>query len=158
MRTHGLIILMVEDDEGDIFFMKHALEKAAAGHTAHFVANGEEAIAYLTGQGKYADRSKFPLPNIILTDLNMPKRDGLEFLHWLRSHPQNAVIPTIMFSSSGQASDVQKAYELGANSYMTKPSNINELVDLIRVTYEYWCRCERPPMARRSFEAEAKIR
>lgn len=147
MRTHKLKILMVEDDPNDVLFVRHALERGQEGHSAYFVENGNEAISYLMGEGKYGDRSEYPLPNIIITDLKMPKLDGLGFLKWLRTHSEQAVIPTIVMSSSGQESDIRGAYQLGAHSYIIKPSSVKELITLLHIIWQYWCHCERPSIA-----------
>ena len=76
----------------------------------------------------------------------MPGMDGFQFLEWLRSHPECSVIPTILFTSSAQQDDIIKAYRLGATSFITKPHKIQDLIDLLRALYEYWSRCECPPM------------
>ena len=140
------MILLVEDEDNDIFFVKRATERAKAGHTLHAVKDGEEAIHYLRGEGMYADRQKFPVPNVILTDLKMPGMGGMELLKWLRTHPECGVIPTIVFSSSSVESDVRGAYKEGANSYITKPSTIEELSEVLRRLYDYWSVCECPPV------------
>ena len=145
MPAGKLTILMVEDDASDVMLMRRALEKSTGGHFLFVVHDGEEAVAYLCGHGAFADRSLFPFPNIILTDLKMPRMSGFDFLVWLRQHPECSVIPTIVFTGSAEASDVDKAYHLGANSYMVKPSGLNELIELVQATYEFWRRCERPP-------------
>ena len=145
MKTGRLIILLVEDEENDVLFVQQATKKGNAGHIVHSVHHAEEAIHYLRGEGKYADRNKFPLPNVILTDLKMPRMNGFEFLRWLRSHPECSIIPTIVFSSSHLEADVKEAYRLGASSYIAKPRVLNELEEILRVIYEYWSRCECPP-------------
>ena len=144
MRRDRLNILLIEDDDHDIFFVQKAMERAGAGDTVQAVHDGEEAILYLRGEGQYADRTRFPLPNVILTDLKMPRMDGFTFLRWLRTHPECSVIPTIVYSSSGQEQDVKEAYLLGANSYLVKPTDLNEMVETLRLMYEYWSKCERP--------------
>jgi CheY-like chemotaxis protein len=110
------------------------------------VKDGEEAIDYLTGKGRYSDRMRFPLPNVIFTDLKMPGMSGFDLLEWLRANPKNAVIPTVVFSSSCLENDVEKAYRLGASSFLVKPHNLRELVRLVRTTSEYWSMCETPPV------------
>jgi len=137
-------ILLVDDSADDAFFVQRALEKARMGKSCKVVDDGEEAIKYLRGEGRYADRKEFPFPTVILSDLKMPRMNGFELLRWVRKHPECAVIPTILFTSSAVPSDVQEAYRLGANSYMVKPANAEDFVDLLRVTCEYWTRCERP--------------
>lgn len=111
----------------------------------HGVHNGEEAVLYLRGKGQFSDRSKYPLPNVVLTDLNMPGMDGFELLQWLRRNPQYSIIPAIVYSSSHLEQDVCKAYSLGANSYIAKPTSIHDMVEILRLIYEYWSRCECPP-------------
>lgn len=145
MKTGSLNILMLEDEQNDVYFVRRALAKLGARHTLHAVHNGGEALRYLCGEGEYKDRSKFPMPNIIFTDLKMPGMDGFEFLRWLRDHPECLIIPTIVYSSSTQDSDVRKAYALGANSYVAKPSGLAEMTDFLKFTSEYWSRCELPP-------------
>ena len=145
MKNGRLRILLVEDEDNDIILVQRATERGGAGHTVYAVRDGEEAVHYLRGEGQYADRQKFPLPNVILSDLKMQSMDGFEFLRWLRGHPECSVIPTIVFSSSRQERDVREAYRLGANSYITKPSTAEELMQVLKATYEYWSRCECPP-------------
>jgi len=98
----------------------------------------------LRGDRQYADRLKFPLPTLILTDLKMPRMDGLEFLRWRRVSLRWSLVPTVMFSGSGLEKDVREAYRLGANSYFTKPSDRLQLVQILRVIFEYWATAERP--------------
>ncbi len=148
MKNGKLCILLIEDNPDDIFFVQRALDEVAEGHSLRAVENGEMAIAYLRGEGPYADRDQFPPPNIILSDLKMPRMNGFEFLLWLRRHPECSVIPTIVLSSSALEGDVRKAYQLGANAFIRKPSALEDLVRLIRVTYEYWSLCERPALVR----------
>jgi CheY-like chemotaxis protein len=146
MKAGTLRILLVEDEENDVHLVQRATLIGGANHTVQAVGNGNAAIRYLRGEGQYADRKKFPLPNVILTDLKMPEMDGLEFLRWLRTHPESAVIPTIVFSSSALEADVQEAYRLGANAYISKPPTLNELVEILRVIFEFWSRCQCPAM------------
>ena len=146
MKRGRLDILPVDDDDHDIFFVQKAMERAGAGDTVHPVHDGEEAIHYLRGEGMYADRTKFPVPNLILCDLKMPRMDGFGFLEWLRSHPECSIIPMIIYSSSALESDVRAAYRHGANSYIVKPIDLDEMVETLRTMYQYWSRCECPPM------------
>src|SRR5687767_6869400 len=111
-------ILIVEDDPNDVLFLKRALKKSQIENPVCTLSNGEEAIAYLSGIGDYADRITHPFPKVIILDLKMPRKGGLEVLEWLRDHPQYRVIPTIILTSSKLNEDVIKAYGLGANSYM----------------------------------------
>jgi len=144
LRSGRLDILLIDDEESDRVFAQQATKKAGAAHNIHGVHSGEEAV-YLRGVGPYADRQKFPLPNVILTDLKMPNMDGFAFLRWLRNHPKCSVIPTIVYSSSPLDRDVREAYRLGANAYIIKPSSINEMIEILRLMYAFWSRCECPP-------------
>jgi CheY-like chemotaxis protein len=145
MRNGRLVILLVEDEENDILFVRHATEKSNANHTLNAVHDGKEAIRYLRGEGLYADRQKFPSPNVVLTDLKMPGMNGFDLLKWLRSHPECSVIPVIVYSTSRLEADVREAYRLGANSFIYKPTDLNELVDIFETIYDYWSKCECPP-------------
>lgn len=146
MLRGRLDILLIEDDPNDVFFVRDAIAKSGRGHRLYAVTDGNEAIAYLKGQGQYANREAHPVPNIVLTDLKMPGMDGFEFLQWLKEHPECGIIPAIVFSSSRHDADVRKAYRLGANAYIMKPTRLAELVDVLHSTYEFWSHCERPPM------------
>ena len=149
MKRGRLVILLVEDDDKDIYFVRRATESGTAGHQVLGVHDGEEAILCLKGVDQYADRQRFPIPNVVLTDIKMPGMSGFELLCWLRGNPQYGIIPTIVYSSSKLETDVRKAYTLGANSYITKPASVTELVDILRVMYEYWSRCECPALPNR---------
>jgi|SRR5437016_899829 len=143
MQKRGLVILLLEDQEHDLLFLRCAVAKLNGGHQLHSVHNGEEAIHYLLGKREFTKRHQFPLPDLILTDLNMPLMDGLEFLRWRRNSPRWSVIPTIMFSGSGLPRDVREAYQLGANSFFTKPSNQAELVQTLHSIFDYWAKAAR---------------
>jgi CheY-like chemotaxis protein len=143
-RTRLLRILMVDDSEHDIHFVKHALDASGVGKSFNAVHNAEEAISYLRADDQYADRTKFPFPNVIFTDLKMPLADGYSLLTWLNAHPTCSVIPTIVFSSSGLREDVARVYQHGANAYIVKPNTLEELVHIIKITYSFWCICEIP--------------
>ncbi|MDB6021092.1 MAG: response regulator receiver protein [Pedosphaera sp.] len=111
---------------------------------AYFVTNGEEAIDYLSGAGRFQDRHDHPEPDLVIMDLKMPRKNGFELLEWFRNLQEGALIPVIVLTSSNREADIQRAYSLGANSYFFKPSSFEEFRDLIRVIYEYWSRALRP--------------
>jgi CheY-like chemotaxis protein len=136
--------LVAEDDENDAFILKRALEEAGATCPIHFCSNGAEARSYLCGEGAYDDRKRFALPWLVITDLKMPKVDGLDLLRWVRGQPEYRMIPTIVLSASGQFPDIQEAYRLGANSYMVKPSGYRNLVEMMKLLLGYWHACEKP--------------
>lgn len=142
-RGH-LFILLVEDDENDIFLVRKATQAGGEGHSLHPVHDGLEAIEYVNGAGAFGDRLKYPLPNVVLTDLKMPRMNGFEFLQWIRANEQFSVIPTIVYSNSQLESDIRRAYQCGANSYITKPTGLADMVEILRTIYAYWSRCECP--------------
>lgn len=144
IMTDNYTILLVEDDPNDVLFLKRALTKNGIHNPVSVLSDGEEAIAYLSGLGKYSDRMAFPFPKVIMLDLKMPRRGGLEVLQWLQEHPQFRVIPTIVLTSSKINEDVLRAYGLGANSYMVKPSNFDELQQMVKTAHEYWSFCLKP--------------
>ena len=140
----NLNVLVVEDDPNDVLLLKMGFQRSNRSSALRIVDDGEQAVKYLCGQPPFEDRTRYPFPNMILTDLKMPRMDGFELLSWLRDHPEYAVIPTIVMSSSGHPKDVRRAYQLGANCFFVKPSNLDELLVLIRVTFQFWSQCERP--------------
>ncbi len=139
-----LTILIVEDLENDAVLLQMALKRAGIKDHVKVVDDGEEAIAYLHAKGKYRDRAKFPFPDVLFTDLKMPRMSGFEVLEWLRSHRECSIIPIIVMSASRLEEDVRKAYELGANAYLAKPGRLEELQNIIKVAFEFWALCEKP--------------
>jgi CheY-like chemotaxis protein len=131
-------ILQVEDDENDIFFLENAFQEAKISHPLHVVRDGQAAIEYLSGTGKYTDRSQYPLPCLVLLDLKLPRKMGLEVLKWMREQAHLQIVPVIILTSSSQPTDVEAAYRLGASSYLVKPSGVYELFELIKVFKAYW--------------------
>jgi CheY-like chemotaxis protein len=142
-------ILIVEDDESDFYLLQRAFKKNEITNPVQWMKDGMEAILYLQGEGTYADRSKFPFPEVVILDLKLPRMSGLEVLAWIRDRPEYRVIPTIIMSSSQLDVDIQKAYELGANTYFVKPTDFQSLVDLTKSLHEYWLRGTKPGISRR---------
>lgn len=140
----GLRILMADDSQEDRFFVQRALEKSGVGKFFFGVSDGQEAIDYLCRAAPYESRERFPFPNVMLLDLKMPRVNGFDVLKWLQVHPHCKVIPTIIYSSSGEESDVHLAYVLGANAYMVKPISSEELVEQMQTLYKYWGQCQTP--------------
>jgi signal transduction histidine kinase len=132
------VILLVEDEQTDAVLLQMAFKKAGLSGTINWVKDGMEAIEYLEGSGDFADRNRYPRPSIIILDLKMPRVTGLELLAWLRQKPEFAMIPTVVLSSSQVVEDVQRAYELGANSYMVKPVNFQGLSEMLKIIYDHW--------------------
>lgn len=137
-------ILLVEDEENDVVFMEMALEKAGLADAFQVAEDGEEAINYLSGQGEFADRARFPLPALIFLDLKLPKVMGMDVLKWIRNQSALDTMVVIMLTSSQQRSDIRMACSLGANSYLVKPLNplaLGEIVDLVK---RYWLKLNHP--------------
>src|SRR5258706_12776145 len=114
-------ILLAEDDENDVFFLRRALARSGLGNPLIAVRDGQEAVDYLAGIGPYADRASHPLPGLIFLDLKMPRMNGFEVLLWLSSRPEFGELPVVVLTSSAQDSDIRKARELGADDYQVKP-------------------------------------
>ena len=141
-------ILIVDDDENDIFFVKRAFTEINVHCTFQVMKNGQDAIDYLGGVGEYANRHKYPLPMMILMDLKMPIMDGFQVLIWLRARDGIKVIPTVVFSSSDMPQDITRAYELGANSFMTKSVTYDGLLIKLQTLSQYWLEhCKHPQVA-----------
>lgn len=136
MNMSSPIILLAEDDDNDIFFMQRALRKAEVNFPLHVVTNGQEAIDYLGGAGKFADRTQHPLPSIMLLDLKMPFLDGFEVLSWINSQSSLKEIPVLVLTSSAEERDRQKATELGAKGYFVKPPTIETIRETMRFMSE----------------------
>jgi len=125
-------ILIAEDEDDEAFLLQRALTKAAILNPVQRVKNGMEAIEYLSGAGRYGDRERFPVPAIVLLDLNMPKKSGFEVLEWIRQQPGLGALAVDVFSGSSRAEDIERALRLGANLYLKKPITMSELDDLLR--------------------------
>jgi CheY-like chemotaxis protein len=137
MDNHATI-LAVEDEDDDVVLIRRAFKKAAIANPLRFLNDGEEAIKYLSGTGEYADRSTFPLPSLILLDLKMPRKSGLEVLQWRQTQPVLRRIPVVVLTSSRQTVDLERAYDLGVNSYVVKPVQFNDLLEMIKALKLYW--------------------
>jgi len=134
----GATILVADDDPNDVFFLKRAFTKAGHGYRVVDVPDGETAIDYLSGSAAYADRSRFPLPALMLLDLKMPKVNGFEVLAWLQREKRLDSLKVVVLSSSGLASDKQKAKSLGAHDYRVKPADIDEMLILVKDLAARW--------------------
>jgi len=121
------VILLVEDNEDDIFFMQRAFEEAKFANPLHIVMDGQQAIDYLDGAGQFADRTAHPLPDFVFLDLKLPIADGFEVLIWLRQRKKSSV-PVAILSSSPEDTDMRRARELGANCYLLKPPDVSMLL------------------------------
>lgn len=138
-------ILLVEDDPNEIYLTRRAFQKANINVSLQIIDDGDSAIAYLSGTGEYADRQRFPIPKLILLDLKLPCRSGHEILAWLRQHPYLNLLPVVIFTSSREPADINLAYELGANSYLVKPSGLKALKRVVETLSLYWLVDNEPP-------------
>lgn len=130
-------ILQVEDDANDVFFLEHAMQKVGWGHPIQVASDGQQAIDYLKGTGQFADREKFPLPCLVLLDLKLPHIMGLDVLKWIRQQTETPLV-VIILTASAERGDVATAYRLGANAFLTKPSEAHRLEDLLRALRDFW--------------------
>jgi CheY-like chemotaxis protein len=145
-------ILLVEDEENDVFFIQQAFKKAEILNPLQVAANGKEAIDYLSGEGPYADRERFPLPCLTLLDLKLPRATGLEVLQWIREQPELKTLIVIILTSSQLGPDIEKAYQLGANSYLVKPSSPKELGEIALGIKKFWLERNRLQPMRQTLE------
>jgi CheY-like chemotaxis protein len=131
-------ILFVEDDPNDALLLQRALKRVCEQAPVHRVSHGGEAIAYLQGEGRYADRVAHPLPALLIMDLKMPVMGGIEVLSWLKEHPALASIPTVVLSGSSRKDDMEQAKKLNAASYIVKPFDLEEWRAIARELAERW--------------------
>jgi len=142
-------LLLVEDEGSDALLIKRALEKTGADFNLSRLKHGEEAIDYLSGVAPFDDRETHPLPDVILLDIKLPRRTGFEVLEWLRSQPAGlSRIPVVMLTSSGQSVDVNRAYDLHANGYLTKPDTAHALQEMLLDFKKYWLQWNEQPETR----------
>lgn len=121
-----------------MFFMKRAVKEAAISNPVFVAADGQQAFDYFSASGQFSDRSAFPLPALVLLDLKLPRKRGLDFLGWLREQKAFQSVVVVVLTSSREPSDLKEAYRLGANSYLVKPSSANSLVALVKIIKSYW--------------------
>ena len=132
------VILYVEDEDSDVILLRYALRKANISNPLQVAADGEEALAYLSGRGKYADREKYPLPCLVLLDLNLPRLGGMKVLEWIRGQGQLAELPVVIYTSSNQPKDLARAKALRANDYIVKPASIDKITEIMASIKERW--------------------
>ncbi|MGB2769417.1 MAG: response regulator [Candidatus Zixiibacteriota bacterium] len=132
------VILLAEDDPGDQELTRRALEQSLIRNELYIVEDGEEALNYLLRRGKYQDPASSPKPDLMLLDLNMPKMDGKQLLEQMRADPNLRRIPVVALTTSKQENDIIRTYDLGANSYIVKPVDMDQFVNAIKVLKDYW--------------------
>jgi CheY-like chemotaxis protein len=136
--TKSIVILMADDDADDRLLAKDALAECRLANELHFVENGEELLDYLHRRGKYVNLANSPRPGLILLDLNMPKKDGRESLKEIKDDPRLRTIPVVVLTTSSADTDISRIYELGANSFITKPVSFDSLVEVMKILGRYW--------------------
>ncbi len=134
-NNETITILLADDDPDDRLMAKEAFEESRLANPLEMVEDGEELMQYLLRQGKYADK---PKPGMILLDLNMPRKDGREALREIKSHPELKRIPVIILTTSKSEEDILRTYDLGVNSFITKPVTFEGLVEVVKVLGKYW--------------------
>ena len=140
MKTSNppITILLADDDPEDCMIIKEALEESQLKHAFHYVTDGQELLDYLHRQGDYREPKSSPCPALVLLDLNMPRKKGLEALMEIKQDLRLRSIPIIVLSTSDAESDITRAYDLGANSFITKNINFDALVDTMKTLSKYW--------------------
>ena len=146
------VILLAEDSQDDILLIRRAFRQANIINPLQVVRDGEEVIAYLSGDGRYANRAEYPLPELLLLDLKMPGLDGFDVLRWIRDQPGLQAMRIVVLSSSQQIRDVNLAYRLGANSFLVKPVDFKDLVELTQAIQGYWLWLSKTPESFRPTE------
>ena len=143
---HENQILLVEDDPSDFRLIQRAFGKLETQIAVLRLTNGDDAISYLSGDAPYDNRALHPMPSIVLLDIKLPRRSGFEVLEWIRGQSWGlSRLPVVMLTSSRHSVDVNRAYELGANSYLAKPDTSSQLDELIKQFREYWLSLNQPP-------------
>lgn len=148
MNPREYVVLLADDDPNDVFLLQRAFQKTNIANPLQVVRDGEEAMAYLSGQAQYADRQRHPLPVLLLLDLKMPRKSGFEVLRWLRQQSVLKRLPVVVLTSSNQSPDINKAFDLGANSYIVKPGGFDSLVEMVKNLNLYWLILNEKPQLR----------
>ncbi len=138
MKGHTPTILVVDDDPADQFLVQEAMKTINLDHNLQLVSDGDEALDYLYGRGRYSDRFRSPRPDLILLDLNMPRYSGRQVALAVKSNPYLKKIPIVVLTTSPQEDDVDDLYSIGVNSYMHKPINFDEFIAALRDLSVYW--------------------
>lgn len=155
MNVDYEVILLAEDNEDHVLLIKRGFRYSGLVNPIHVVNDGEQAIAYLKGEGLYANRAEYPLPCLLLLDLKMPNKNGFEVLDWIRKQPALSALRVVVLTTSGEAKDINRAYQLGANSFLTKPVDFRDFVQLTAAIHGYWLWLSRSPEVERPERATA---
>jgi len=138
-------ILLVDDDSDAVLLFERAYQRAGVTHLFKVAQSADDAIAYLTGDGRYADRAAYPMPALILLDIKMPGRTGFDVLEWIRKNSPVTPMRVVMLTGSPDGADVNRAYRMGANSYLTKPTDLTEFREILCTLCAHWLRDSKRP-------------
>lgn len=144
-RLSNYLVTLVEDNRDDVFLIQRSLRQAGLSRPVIVFEDGDAVIQYLSGEGMYADRDRYPLPDLLLLDLKLPRRDGFEVLRWVRDQSGLRRLVVAVLTGSRQNADVQRAYELGANSYLVKPVGLQAVTRLGESLCQYWAATNEGP-------------
>jgi len=139
------VVLLAEDNDDELLLFKRAFKRAEIKNPLQIVRDGEQAMAYLKGEGEFADRQKYPFPTLVLLDLKLPRADGFQVLRWVRSQPAIKTVRIVILSNSQDANVIKLAHELGANSFISKSPDMTEFVAQLRSVKRYWLDLSRAP-------------
>ena len=138
MNPKPITILLAEDDEEDRYLIGEALDEGRVTHRLYVVENGEQLLDYLYRRGKYADLEQWPVPDLILLDLNMPRKDGREVLEEIRFDPELRRTPIVVLTTSSADEDIVRSYDQGVSGFVTKPVTFRELMEVMKSIGTYW--------------------
>jgi CheY-like chemotaxis protein len=156
MITSDPVVLVAEDNDNDAQMLRRAFQQAGLVVPLYVVSDGDEAVEYLQGSGRYANRKRFPVPDLLLLDLKMPRKDGFQVIEWVRKQPSLAPLRIVVLTSSDEIRDVNQAYRLGANSFLVKPLDFTDFKNTIHDILTYW-RANRAPEVSRPPAATADL-
>ncbi len=142
---NSIPILVADDDLDDQLMIKEAMQESRLLNELYFVKDGEDLLKYLERRDLYSDEKKYPMPGLILLDLNMPRKDGREALREIKSNPELRQIPVVILTTSKAEEDIFRSYNLGVNSFVTKPVQFSSLVEVMRALGQYWFEVVRLP-------------
>ena len=154
--THEPVILLAEDSDDDILLIRTAFTKANVFNRLQIVRNGEDAISYLKGEGRFTNPVDYPLPGLLLLDLKMPGKDGFDVLRWVRQQPTLSALRIVVLTSSAEIRDVNLAYRLGANSFLVKPVDFQDFIQLSHFLKNYWLLFTKTPEISRPFPSSLR--
>jgi len=145
LMSDQALFLLVEDSESDAILIRRAFVKGNIINPLQVVVNGDQAIAYLRGEGAFSNRAEYPLPELVLLDLKLPGIDGFQVLRWIRQQPELKALRVVVLTSSDRIQDVNLAYQLGANSFLVKPVDFERFVEISQALKGYWLWLSKTP-------------